>query len=192
MTDHELAVAGFWVSVIGSAATVAALIVAIVLGVHEARRLRRDALVRDADLREEAERRRRAPAESVSAQLHVEPQPYNELAAAYSSEPLRHHTWVSVFNRSALPIYDVEAAAPAPDKPGYLALAHAELVAGGQTGHLHVPAHPNRDENGRPVAVTFTDAAGSRWHRHVNGVLEEVAPSATESESPSAIHEHED
>ena len=186
MTDHELAVAGFWVSLVGSVATVAALVVAIVIGVREARSFRADALARDVDRRAEAERRRRAQAETVTAQLHVDPKGGHYVAElAHLANHFRYHTWVDVFNRSSLPIYEVEVVAPAPDDPGHRAVGRAELVAGGQTGHIHVPGHPDLIDNGSPIAVTFTDSAGTRWHRHLNGVLDEAIQDSGPMRAPS-------
>lgn len=188
MTDHQLAVASLWVSLVGSLATVAALVVAIVIGLHEARAFRRDALARDEDRRLEASRRRRAQAESVSAQLHVDPRGGHHVAElAQTGDSYRFHTWVDVFNQSSVPIYDVEVVAPAPDYPGHHAVAGVDLVSGGQTGHVHVPLQRDLSENGQPIAVTFTDAAGIRWHRHVDGSLEEAQDVTAHQQQPGLL-----
>lgn len=162
--------ATFWVGLIGSVATVAALVTAIVIGLHEIRAVRRENAVRDAERQEEAARLRRAQAECVSAQLKV----HAERARVYNlEEPEQYPSYIDVFNASALPIYEVEVRLTHWDDPDMVMDLSVPFVPGGQTGHVHAPLQPSRDRDGTPVLVRFTDAAGRRWVRHSEGLLHE-------------------
>lgn len=164
----SLAWATFWVGLVGSIATVAALVIAILLGMHEVRALRRENAERDTMRRQENARRRRAQAECVSAHLKVErePSPYR----ADSS----HFAFAEVFNTSALPIYDVEVCVTHAHHPGQVSLDRIAFVAGGQAGHVHTPTQPDAALDEQPVDVRFRDAAGLSWIRHRDGRLHEL------------------
>jgi hypothetical protein len=154
--------AAFWVGLIGSIATVAALAIAI----HEVRAWRSEQAQRDKLVAAESARQRRAQAECVSAQLLVD-------ANTMLGTNGHHFAYAEVFNASALPIYDIEVWATHLDHPGMVSRGEVAMVPGGQKGHVHTPPQPNVDLNERPVDVTFRDASGVAWVRHRDGVLHE-------------------
>jgi hypothetical protein len=166
LSDSGLMWLTFWVTVIGSVATVAALVVAIVLGVRESRAIRRENAVRDLERAEGTERQRRAQAEAVSARLHVD----------FKAPALKggHHAWVDVINASALPIYHVQVTTRHPDQPGMSSVVDKAFVPGGETGHVHVPPQPSMKLHDSAVEIMFRDAAGRVWHRHEDGHLHEM------------------
>jgi hypothetical protein len=160
--------ATFWVGLVGSLATVAALVTAILLGVHEVRALRRENAERDTMRRQEHARRRRAQAECVSARLKVEREP-----SRYQADS-SHFAFAEVFNASALPIYDVEVCVTHAHHPGQVSKDRIAFVAGGQTGHVHTPVQPDTRLDDQPIDVRFRDAAGLSWVRHRDGRLHEL------------------
>lgn len=167
----DLELATFWLTAAGTVATLLALIVATVLGVHEIRSLRREQDERELARRAEIERQRRAQAECVSAVLSVTRDPHTRLSGGRNLGPA-HHAYVTVVNGSSLPIYDARPSVK--DADGQVLTTRAgTFVAGGSDGHIHVPAQATSAEDGHPVELRFRDAAGVYWHRLPDGELHE-------------------
>lgn len=163
--------ATFWLTLVGTVATVGALVVAMVLGVHEVRRFRREQLVRDQERRADDKRRRRAQAECISAVLTVNPTPATVQVGA-SGAGHAHSAFVTIVNSSSLPIYDARVSVPGPDGQT-LTTRVGTFVAGGSEGHVHVPAQSSTDDDDEPVELRFRDSAGVHWHRLPDGLLHE-------------------
>jgi hypothetical protein len=177
VSDHALAWANFIAAVVGSVATVGALVVAIVLGIRESRAIRRENAQRDEERAEEAARQRRAQAECVSAQLHVNMTPGHSGRLTEEGgikHRFEHHAYVEVYNTSALPIFNVEVETRQSTHPDMTSKADKHYVPGGQTGHIHVAPQPNTDLHESPVGVLFRDAGNRVWHRHEDGYLHEM------------------
>lgn len=185
MQNSGLDWATFWITLVGSVATVAALVVAICLGVHEVRAFRRESEVREVERRKEGVRLLRAQAECVSARLHVEREPANKysLGTGRGAPPAEHFAYAEVFNASALPIYDVEVLVTHPDHPGMVSGNELNFVPGGQTGHVHTPNQPDAALDGAPVGFRFRDAGGRSWHRHSDGHLHELLEGEPDDDS---------
>lgn len=156
------------VGIVGAGGTIAALVVATVIGVREARAFRRDSATRDAERRDAYERQRRAQAECVSAQAEIDPPKY--VGQMLGSMPLNNSGSAEVYNASQLPIYECKVGIPNGEG---LSIGPVGFVPGGGRGHLHIPKQPDRSLNGKAIEVVFRDSAGNWWHRGVDGELHE-------------------
>ena len=171
-----MALATFWVTLIGSAATLLALVVAIVLGRHEVRRFRFEAgeRLREERLREgERHRRdvdrRRAQAERVSARINIQQSPGSHHDRRDGAAPLYGAT-TDVINASELPIWDAKVAVPHDD---VLHVSQVGFIPGRQSGQAAFRPQLSRALDRQPVALSFRDAAGRWWYRCPEGHLSE-------------------
>jgi hypothetical protein len=162
------------VGAVGAAGTIAALVVAILLGLHEARRFRREAADRDRDRRAQEEAQERSQAERVSAIASVDREPKQRYSlgrtdgrADFRDEQV-HYAYADVLNSSALPIYDVKVLYPEGDR---LAAIRVGFVPGGEKGHVHLPPQPDAVLDGFPLEVAFRDAGERWWSRCPEGHL---------------------
>lgn len=162
------------VGAVGAIGTIAALVVAILLGLHEARRFRREAADRDRDRRAQEESQQRSQAERVSAIARVEREPTQRYSLGrvdgqtdFRDERV-HYAYADVLNSSALPIYDVKVLYPDGDR---VAAMPVGFVPGGEKGHVHLPPQPNADLDGFPLEVAFRDAGERWWSRCPEGHL---------------------
>lgn len=170
----DLEWATFWLTVVGTGATLVALGVATYLGVHEIRSLRREQTTREIERQVEVQRLRRSQAECVSAVMSVSADPHTRLRSGVL-EP-SHHAYVTIVNSSALPIYDARPSVA--DASGtVMTTSSGNFVAGGSEGHVHVPTQASRTMDGAPVELHFRDASGIYWHRLLDGELHESSPS---------------
>lgn len=175
--------ASFWVGLIGTIATLAALGFAIWFGVHEIRALRADADRRAAEAREREVQARRSQAEQVSGYLKLTA---GGLARDRFGPGMAAEYWtgsVEVTNSSVLPIYNLETFSLS-DRPGEVFRTATGVLAGGQVHHAHVPPQNSGQHDRSPVDLWFSDAAGVSWHRSMDGDLHEV--DADHEPSPSA------
>lgn len=171
MRASTLELATFWITLVGTVATVGALIAAIAIGLHEVRAIRRENRDRDAERREAAELRKRAQAECVSGVLRVQGSDAHRLTGQGLAPSF--YSYAEIINASALPIYDVEALVTHSDHPGMVSRDSVPFIAGGGTGHVHTPAQPDDKLDGHPIDVRFRDAGNRLWHRHRDGLLHE-------------------
>jgi hypothetical protein len=176
MDESTLAQADFWVSLIGSAATLLALIVAIVLGLHEVRRFRLEGEERRREEREQEVKthereaaRRRAQAERVSARISVHPNPQHGRNEG-GETVLLYGATADVVNASDLPIYEAKVAVAHGD---VLHVSSVGFIPGREAGHTHFRPQLSRDLDRQPVEVGFRDAAGRWWYRCPEGHLSE-------------------
>lgn len=171
--------ANLLVGIVGTLATVGALVYAVHVGLREARQFREEAQVRDAERREEELRRRRAQAECVSAvaKIHavetwdVSRQDVARLMDEGRVELTSYGLYVDVTNASSLPIYDCKVAIWHDDK-SFTSLTIG-YVPGQGVGHAHYGRVKDDSADGQPVDVAFRDSGGTWWLRHPNGQLHE-------------------
>jgi heme exporter protein D len=90
----------FGVTAFGSVATFAAVVVAIVLGVHEVRKFRREVAEREEERQAREARLERAQAEQVAGWLRYTPR--SEYAEQQS-----FHVYADIVNASPSPVYDL-------------------------------------------------------------------------------------
>src|SRR5262245_7066556 len=172
-----LEVADFIVGLIGSIGTIAALVVAIYLGVHEVRKIREDADRREAEQREREDEKRREQAEQISAIARVQAEPRREYdlgrIAGGVPRPARYFGWADIINASTLPIYEAKVAMPSEREDGMWAVISVGFVPPGENGHAHLPPLDDRTLHGQPVVVAFRDAGGRWWSRCEEGHIHE-------------------
>lgn len=162
------------VGAVGAVGTIAALVVAIILGLHEARRFRQDAVDRDRERKAQEEARERSQAECVSAIAKVDREPKQRYSlgradgrADFRDEQV-HYAYADVLNSSSLPIYDVRVMLPV---GGGLAAYRVGFIPGGEKGHVHLPPQPDAVLDGFPLEVAFRDAGERWWSRCPEGHL---------------------
>lgn len=177
-TASALDWATFWVTLVGTALTLAALVTAIAIGLHEARAIRREAEDREEARLAEAAIRRSEQARQVSARL--------EIKRNRPDGP--EFTFIDVLNASSGPIYNVKVVLPW-KQGAYVIPTNEKVLLGGERGHVHVPLNAARVAGaGTPIEVQFRDAAGDWWHRgedgHVCLLPEEPYADATPTEAP--------
>jgi hypothetical protein len=175
MDESTLAQANFWVSLIGSAGTLLALIVAIVLGMHEVRRFRlesedrrREEREREARTLEREASQRRAQAERVSARISVQTNRQHAGRNEHGETAFLYAATADVVNASDLPIYEAKVAVAHGD---VLHVSAVGFIPGRETGHTHFRPQLSRDLDRQPVQVSFRDAAGRWWSRCPEGHL---------------------
>jgi len=160
-------IANLVVGIVGALGTIIALVVAIVLGLHEAHRFREEAVDRDTERRSEAEAQERAQAERISAVAHVNRTP--EIIRVIGGEDERvHRASVTVHNASALPIFDATVIFPKED--GF-EVAPVGFIPGGEKIDARLPRLPSADLDGQPLEVVFRDAGERWWSRDAEGRL---------------------
>jgi hypothetical protein len=164
-------IASLVVSIVGTVATVGALIAAITIGVREARQFREEAVIRDQERRDAEARERRKQAECVSAMIVVDSSP--SLLAGVDDKPGLYDASIDVTNASPLPLYNVKVGYPG-DRDGFLTVRDVSFIEGHGKGHIHLRGrHLDRTRDKEPVVVAFRDAAGVYWERCADGHLVE-------------------
>ena len=160
------------VGIVGALGTIVALVIAIVLGMHEARRFRHEAAQRESERIAREEAQKRSQAERVSAVIRVSPEPRQQhrLQGGELRDEKVHYAYADVLNSSALPIYGAKVLYPNPagDRVAVIAVG---FVPGGEKGHVHLPPQPDGALDGSPVEVVFRDAAERWWSRCPEGHL---------------------
>lgn len=184
--------ASFWVTLIGTVATVLALGVAVVTIYHQISALRRESNERGQAVALAELDRQRSQAERVSGVLLVDEARANVLQITRSRDEGQraatlaklYPSKVEVHNASDLPIYDVGL--PLLGIPGMVVVGKNRLpvIRGGQSLTLLGPNQDNRAQHGRPVQFEFRDAAGRYWVRHPGGALK-LVKEPPKSEDPS-------
>jgi hypothetical protein len=180
------------VETVGAVGTIAALVVAIIMGKRQLDRLREDQHARDAEARKREARARRAQAEQVSAIAHVHSRvlpPQSQFHPAST----RYGAWADVMNASALPIYGVRALVPTSETPSKVWVVPIGFVPGNDTGHEHLPPRADRALDRQPLGVVFRDSGGLWWHRDAGGYLEELEEDPHppgDDEPPAPGHEY--
>lgn len=93
----------------------------------------------------------------------------------FSNEPVAEAV---VHNASALPVYDVTLEVRTRSDP-----VTFHMVPPHEQCSVDLPSTYVGSVEGRSLGVRFRDAAGVRWLRHVDGRLEELEDSSSESET---------
>ncbi|MGN6413962.1 hypothetical protein [Flexivirga sp.] len=170
--------ATFAFTAFGALGTVAALIVAIVVGSRQLGQFRTDQKQRDLDQKQRDNDARRQQARCVSAILRVagEASAHNHYQLGPKSLPAAERllpsypTTCEVMNASPWPIYEA-----AVQLHGASRVWLVGFVPGGENGHAHVAAQTDRKLDGCAAPhLYFRDAAGVWWTRTDEGDLFEV------------------
>lgn len=187
----SLAWANLVVGVVGALGTIAALVVAILIGLHEARRFRSEAAARDEERRAHEAAQERSQAERVSAIARVDLEPEQQYSLGRTDGGVNfrdeqvHFAYADVLNSSPLPIYDAKVMYP---KDGRLGAVHVGFVPGGQKGHVHLPPQPDPSLDGFPLEVAFRDAGERWWSRCPEGHLHRHTSDPYPPPEPGADH----
>lgn len=153
----------FGVTAFGSVATFAAVVVAIVLGVHEVRKFRREVAEREEERQAREARLERAQAEQVAGWLRYTPR--SEYA-----EQQGFHVYADIVNASPSPVYDLLVHVHG-DAAGGFKVYGVGMVPPGETGHVHLPPEPDKPAHAVGAHIVFRDAAGRWWERDDQGLL---------------------
>jgi heme exporter protein D len=152
----------FGVTAFGSVATFAAVVVAIVLGIHEVRRFRREVAEREEERQAREARLERAQAEQVAGWLRYTPR--SEYA-----EQQGFYVYADIVNASPSPIYDVLVHVHSATESNVARTVG--MIPPGETGHLHLPPESTRPHEAIGAHIVFRDAAERWWERDDEGRL---------------------
>lgn len=183
--------ANFAVGTVGSLGTVAGLVVAIALGMHEVRKFRQEARDRDEQRQRADERDRRRQAEQVSAVAKVDWKEPVLPVERYGARGRHGFAYADVLNGSSLPIYDTKVGL---SDGGGTHVFYVGFIPGGERGHTHLPTQSDRRLHGNPLEVAFRDAGDRWWHRCTEGHLTELdedlwpMPTPTAQQHPYPTH----
>lgn len=158
------------VGAVGAFGTILALVVAIALGMHEVRQIRRETSEREDDRKALQAAQERTQAERISAVARVDREPRQRYSIGHgqlADEPV-HYAYADVINASAQPIYEVKVLYP---HKGRYAGGSVGFVPGGEKGHLHLPPQPDASLDGQALEVAFRDAGERWWSRCPEGHL---------------------
>jgi hypothetical protein len=162
----------FSVDTLAAAATIAAVVVAAILGLQEVRKFRAEEKARQVEREATDERQRRAQAEQVVGWVAVEP-------VAYAQGHGPYYVTAEVLNHSPLPIYGLQWHAHGvewPNRPvpeGAFTLHYTGFLPPAEKKHIHLPPQESRSVEG-PLELWFRDSAGRWWHRDWEGGLTEL------------------
>lgn len=171
------------INIIVALATIAAVVVAALLGIREIQHLRVEQREREDERRARDEREVRAVAEKVTGWIEFSPR------SAYETSDKWYATGY-IANASESPIYDARVIEFDPET-SMMSLFNVGFVPPGGKGHYHAGAR-TRTGDAEPITIFFRDPSERWWERDAEGRLTEYDHDHYSRSHLAPDHDHGD